>query len=460
MAPAFGDGKVFKQIYAAAVQTPDQQALIHFADDIEHLVIETTVAGAGTNFAWIVPLPAAPEIRPVSEDFFAHVQRAFRSRLIHEVHPYYLAVFFLSGLAYLGWRSLKDEVAWVTDLPLCGLLAGLAYYLGNSIVYGIGTLAFAIYVRTLTHSPKNFSLALLVGVALTAWITIVPSFESFGLIDYLGADNASKEVQEVAGVKVLSVQRAGVFESTTIRGTRPAAVLEWLEKNGYEAPTSAEPALRYYIDHNWVFVASKVQRDPASQTHTALHPLAFTFPVKAPIFPMRLTAVENGNLAVNLYIFGNQRAAAPYFNVVRCDRLYRKNNPSFWSRLNISQPEILGLIGNSTIGTKLAANLTPAQMSADVPIQWGRFRSKGATVYSRHGAAIIGLNTAVALAALSWFLINATRGSWNTQEKQIRRRRWQSIAASLAIGLFVYAFLPKVDVHPVGPPPAAFGNDG
>src|SRR4051812_13891446 len=91
-APAFADGRVFKQIYGPVIETPDQQALIHFAERIEHLVIETTVSGAGTNFAWVVPLPSVPEITPVSEDFFANVQQAFRSRLIHDVHPYYISV--------------------------------------------------------------------------------------------------------------------------------------------------------------------------------------------------------------------------------------------------------------------------------------------------------------------------------------------------------------------------------
>ena len=49
----------------------------------------------------------------------------------------------------------------------------------------------------------------------------------------------------IPGVRVLSVQRAGVFDATTIRSSNPSAVLQWLEKNGYQTPASAQPATRY-----------------------------------------------------------------------------------------------------------------------------------------------------------------------------------------------------------------------
>jgi len=54
------DGKVFSQVTAVKTTTPDQRALVNFADGTETLVVETTFVGAGTNFAWVVPLPAAP----------------------------------------------------------------------------------------------------------------------------------------------------------------------------------------------------------------------------------------------------------------------------------------------------------------------------------------------------------------------------------------------------------------
>ncbi|MBN1492133.1 MAG: hypothetical protein JXA69_19625 [Phycisphaerae bacterium] len=65
-ARVLADGKVFSAATATAKTTiPDQQALIHFADDVERLVIETRFSGSGTDFVWVVPLPARTRVYSV-----------------------------------------------------------------------------------------------------------------------------------------------------------------------------------------------------------------------------------------------------------------------------------------------------------------------------------------------------------------------------------------------------------
>ena len=62
---AWADGKVFPAVTVpSTVAFPDQRALISWANDVEHLVIETRLAGSGTNFAWVVPLPSPPTVAP------------------------------------------------------------------------------------------------------------------------------------------------------------------------------------------------------------------------------------------------------------------------------------------------------------------------------------------------------------------------------------------------------------
>src|SRR5438034_8324076 len=75
------DGKVFPQVFYPKVEIPNQQALIHFSDGTEQLVIETSFLGEGTNFAWVVPLPSVPEVKPVAEGFFGALQQTFQPRL-------------------------------------------------------------------------------------------------------------------------------------------------------------------------------------------------------------------------------------------------------------------------------------------------------------------------------------------------------------------------------------------
>ena len=128
---------VVPQVFYPKVEIPNQQALIHFSNGVERLVIETSFLGEGTNFAWVVPLPSVPEVKPVSESFFSGLQQAFQPRLMHQVHPYYAGVLFFCGLAFLGWRSLKDEASWVVDLPLCLLLSVGAGFMGRHSSVGL-----------------------------------------------------------------------------------------------------------------------------------------------------------------------------------------------------------------------------------------------------------------------------------------------------------------------------------
>ena len=122
-------------------------------------------------------------------------------------------------------------------------------------------------------------------------------------------------------VTVLSVQRAGLFESTTIRGKNPRAILEWLEGHGFAAPKSIEPVVRDYVARGWVFVASQARRDDRQAAITALHPLAFTFATAVPVYPLKLTGVDNGDCVIDLFVFGDRRATAPFFRSVRCARV-------------------------------------------------------------------------------------------------------------------------------------------
>ena len=448
-ASVLADGMVVPQVFYPKVEIPNQQALIHFANGIERLAIETSFLGEGTNFAWVVPLPSAPEVKPVSETFFNGLQQAFLPRLVHQVRPYYAGALFLCGLAFLGWRSLKGEVSWVVDLPLCLLLSAGAGLMGRHVIFGLLAVGLTLCIRIVSRTPAIFAQLLLIGTAFNAFLMFPPFSMGSGLIDTLGSSDSGVELSGTAGVTVVSMQRAGVFDATTIRGDHPRAVLEWLEKNGYQTPRSAEPAIRHYLEQGWVFVASKVRCALADSKHIALHPLVFTFAARTPVYPTRLTAIDNGACAIDLYVFGKQRATARHFGTVRCDYVASNLRPApkgSRSALGIADPEVLALIGDSPVGTKLSARLSPAQMASDVDINSARFWRSGATVYSYTGALTIALNVALPLAALSWLLMGASRGGWNVGEKWISRWRWGLLAVAAGVGLAVFLFLPKVEI--------------
>jgi hypothetical protein len=451
----FADGMVFPEVYNAKIEIPNQQALIHFSDGREQLVIETSFLGEGTNFAWVVPLPSAPEIKPVSESFFPSLRHAFQPALIHRVNPYYAGILFVCVLAFLGSRALRDEISWLVDLPVCLLLAIGAGLVGRHAAFGFVALAFALIIRLCARSPTIYALILLLGTGFAAILTLGPNAHGPHLFDTLSSSDSSTPQETIAGVTVVSVQRAGVFDSTTIRGRTPKDVLGWLERNGYQIPKAAEPAFRQYIDRGWVFVASKARLSTGGPQLAALHPLAFTFPSSIQVYPTILTAVANTDCAIDLYVFGERRATARHFRALRCDRLAldRQPNKSYAQPgLRISDPEILSLIGNSRAGTKLSAKLTPAQMASDLAIKSSFFWSLGRRVYSHSGALTIALNLALPGAALGWLLAGMSQGGWQVTEPGIARWRWRWLAGASALGLVVFLLLPKVEVEKVSHP--------
>lgn len=450
IATGLGDGKVFgRSEVQARVTIPNQQALISHQAGTECLVIETAFLGRGTNFGWVVPLPGEPRVTAVSEDFFPALRTAFQPRLLHYVHHYYLGVLFAGGVAFLAWRSFKGEAVWWKDLPLCLVLALALGILGKNLLLSGPGLVFLLATRLLVRSTVNFTVVVLVGMLLAVGMTAALHMKQSGLLITMEA-GGDPSLATPLGVTVLSVQRAGVFEVTTLRGANPRAVLDWLEHNGFAAPAAIGPVVEDYVARGWVFVASKIRREHTTDGVTSAHPLSFTFSTPQPIYPLRLTGVDNEACAIDLYVFGERRATASPFRVLRCDRV-ANNSPDVsdrprQSRLQIRNSEVLHCIGHATVGTQLSALLTPEQMRADAEIRWRAFSSRGGTVFSRSGAAIVALNVSVPLAMLGWLLVGASRDGWGVNEKFIAQWRLAVIIAALVTGCGVYWLLPKVDV--------------
>ena len=102
---ALADGMVIPTVaYPAKITIPDQRALICFTNGTERLVIETRFTGAGTNFAWVVPLPSQPVIEEATTGLFPTLQYLFRPEIIHDVPRYWfgiLASYWSLGFIYL-----------------------------------------------------------------------------------------------------------------------------------------------------------------------------------------------------------------------------------------------------------------------------------------------------------------------------------------------------------------------
>ena len=145
---ALADGMIVPSTaYPATVTIPDQRALICFSNGVERLVIETRFTGAGTNFAWVVPLPGKPLVEQATTGLFPTLQFVFRPQVVTNVPQYFP---WISGLIWIGYVFLfvrpTGRITWL-DIASCVLVgvciasAQATEHLPRGVWIAMGTLA-------------------------------------------------------------------------------------------------------------------------------------------------------------------------------------------------------------------------------------------------------------------------------------------------------------------------------
>jgi hypothetical protein len=347
-ASAVADGKAFPFLLydPTSITMPDQRAIIAWDEGVQTLAIETTIVGAEGETAWIIPLPAVPEIEAGTPGLFPTVQRVFADPV---VHPRF---------------ALIDLFLWFT-LPIA--MMAVAHQCRSPIGRVVRGVAFTLAILMLLYPI----LAPTLGTARAA----------------LGEP----------GVHVVARDHIGGFDVATLRATDGDDLLGWLAFNGFAHDPSIEPVVADYLAQEWVFVAVKLAVPSGSDpgVNAMPMPLVFRFETDQPVYPMRLTGVQNGPLEVELFVFGEGRAWAPGLAVRTCAETiapefdesgdaegisvrYGYEGPE----LVIAHPGLKGIVGDLPVGTHLAGTLAPEQMTEDLAIGWSGFRQTRRFVHS------------------------------------------------------------------------------
>jgi hypothetical protein len=332
------------------VTTPDQRAMLYFSNGVERLVIETSFVSAGTNFAWVVPLPSPPKIEAVSTNFFSYLNMAFQPHLVQHADPWWI-LFLLAG-----------------------------YFVGT----GIWIFRKGGRWRVVEWIGLNLLLLFLLALLLPAFAT------ARGL-----ASSPS-----INGVNILERQSVGIYDTITLTGTNGVALLDWLNANSFATPKTALPAISSYAASGWVFVVGTINREAPEITGSRPHPLCFTFKTDKAVYPLRLTGIENPHCTIDLFVFGPKKAEAPGFHVDYCGKpsLIQTNENEDWSMhrelfgpswagdFKFGNPEILRMAFPATVATRLTGTLTSEQMQSDAWINWSPFESIVPTYHTQSAA--------------------------------------------------------------------------
>ena len=353
-APANADGKFYPpRTYPTTPSIPSQTALIAFEDGIETLIVESTMeAEAGEQFAWVLPLPAAPtDIDKATPGTLETLRFCIGPRLIN---------------------ALQIEVGWVA----------LVFALSSSFFIGFGILRKTRFL---------YILAILAIVTLLYLIS-VPNFLEAG----------STPSSHLMLAETLRREQVGNYDVAVLRGRSHEELANWLDQNQFTTLDEDSKAIvDQYITEDWVFLVAKLTR--ADTGALTPHPLKVVFPVKEPVYPMRLTALAETNTLVTLFVVGDQRYKTSNLKCQFADgmrEIIRKpfgsdiphfiKSKTFDRAILTAHPALFDLIPDGRWITRLEGRLSPRQMKNDLILRGRGTHSRPyrKTLYTPGGAIV------------------------------------------------------------------------
>lgn len=397
--PAAADGKVFTPLRAAPARMPDQQALLVWDGPTEGpgtqtLVIDSRFVADGEELAWVIPLPAVPEVSVLPRGLFTTLEVICAPAIVQ------------------GGGELATITLWLVFIPIT--LAGLMQ------VQRAGSLAGCCFV---------------VGYVVFLCMLVTLS------VNVGGGPGGAR-----ARVDVLQRERVGPYDIKTVGGREGAALSAWLRDEGFAVPARAEQVIARHAAAGGVFLTARLRPRREGASAWRIDPLCLRFEAPRPVYPMALTGADAVEpLALELYVFGPGRAAAPGLRVRRCSRprapeagkVYRRPV----SELIVAHPELRGLVREAAVMTHLGGTLSPQAMEQDLTIGWASFAATGEVAFSRSAALWFALDVAFPLCCLVYCARLASRPRGDDSAPGHRERRACEVGAGALAVLLVSALL-------------------
>ncbi|MEQ8846021.1 MAG: DUF2330 domain-containing protein [Phycisphaerales bacterium] len=326
---SFADGKAFPMVAdpladSASTTMPRQRAIIAWDGTEQRLAIDTAFTGEGTEFAWLVPLPSEPEILPATTGMFDTAAVLTSPRIDGRAsHHLFALLIFFATLFVVIVVACRRSVA-------CAVAC---------------CLAFVVLVMLLLPA---------LGKARSA-------------------ATASTTVQ------VIDQDVAGLYETAVLRAQDADELIEWLRNNGFGVQEGVRPVVQDYLDKGWCFAAAKLRVDSSSNDEHRAHPLEFRFAVDQPVYPMALTAVGNGDIELELFVFADGSASTQHLRSTISLKYvcqdehwehpavaYRPDRP-----LSVVHPRLVDMVAGAGVLTRLHGVLNARQQRQDMAIDIG-----------------------------------------------------------------------------------------
>lgn len=119
-------------------------------------------------------------------------------------------------------------------------------------------------------------------------------------------------------VSLLGRETLGAYDVARLSADDPAALSGWLDQNGYQMPAAAAPILADYVRAGWSFVAVRLD---AAAPDGALSPLRISYAADELVYPMRLGALSDRPVGVDLFVLSDHRSEVSALTTTFAGRL-------------------------------------------------------------------------------------------------------------------------------------------
>jgi len=251
---------------------------------------------------------------------------------------------------------------------------------------------------------------------------------------------------------VASTQRVGNYEVSVLRAQSAGDLSAWLKGQGLKTlDETSEAVVEEYIGRKWCFVVAKLREEGGGEATP--HPIAATFAVDRPVYPMKLTGLAGSPTKVELFVVAGEMAGAEGFRRAAADRYVlsdagsQDTQPDYQGktfRLVIGSPDVQAFLWNGCVMTRLNGDLTPEQMGRDVEIGLSELEPYRDTFFSARGRRdLVTIVLLVGAAASLLVLMVICRG-----RRKPTVREWKTLG-TLAAAVVVVAALVWVSVEVV-----------
>jgi len=379
---ALADGKFVPPLIEEYPSIPMQRAIIKYRNNVETLIIESTLNGKGQDFAWVIPVPTIP-------------------LKIEKMTP---------GLLETLSLRLRHTIIDNANAKLSFSVLGILFYSSCLIL---------IFMRREVFIPI-FVLSVLVLMGLI----MAPNLIRYGA----GGPGAGINPK----VNILQHNTIGNYEAFLLQSDMDADLNSWLAKRNFKQFENEElHIINDYSKKGWYFIIARLIRENGEISTP--HPILIEFKTDRPVYPMRLSADPDQKMLLDIFFIAEQEGIPENYDLrkIYCDvfipggwydlagkllvgrsRLPLSDNRHTLPDSGIGHPDHKKIMWDGCVVSRYSGEVSGDQMKQDMLFSLKPPEPFAAEVHSYHGAFVRGLGyVALTLFIGFWVLLILRRSN-------------------------------------------------